>query len=455
MRDGRTPSPRSAVRISAGSILPRISRDPLAAFAEIGARARGAVARLDLGPLRSYLVTSPEHVQHVLVDNADNYQREGMLWRPARQIIGDGLGGDGPRWAASRQVLQPFYGAKRMAEAVPAMSAVIDEVVAGWADRARDGRPIDAVDAMTSVVNRVAATVFFSDRISPAAADRLGRAIVEAFHAQGPRMFLPFVPQSVPLPGWRRFRRANGVIDEIVAELIRRSRADAAAPIGRDGADAEDVLSVLRQARDPTGREWDDARIHDDVVAVLAAGTETTATTLAWLWVVLDRHPEVVDRLRREAARPLTDGGPTDRPYTRMVLHELVRLYPVGWVIPRQAVRADSIDGVPIEAGRTVFVCPYLTHRDDRLWPDPERFDPERFAPGRARERHRFAYVPFGAGGHQCLGRQLYMIEAALILGAVLNRYRPEVIGGTARITPRAGLTLTPRQPVPLRLRPV
>jgi cytochrome P450 len=195
------------------------------------------------------------------------------------------------------------------------------------------------------------------------------------------------------------------------------------------------------------------------VVALFVAATETTAMALTWLWVALDGNPEVARTLRGEVDRVVGAAAPTPAhlsqlPYTRMVLRELLRLYPVAWFLPRSVRRADVIAGVRIDAGSTVVLSPYLTHRLPGVWQDPLAFSPERFAPEQAAGRHRYAYFPFGAGPHQCLGSHLFMMEATLIVATMLSRYRPEPLAAPP-VAPRAAVTLRPSRRVEMVLRPV
>lgn len=457
-------------------------RDPIRAFEQVGARSAGRIVRLNLGLFHPYLVTRPEHVQHVLVDNVATYRRDGMLWQPVRRLVGDGLGGDDAGWQASRELLLPLFSGRNIAALSRLTARAVGEAVAELDGPARTGQPVDAAVTMTRVVNRAAAQAFFGGRISPLDAERLGDAIARAFTSLGARMLLPFVPGSVPLPGSQTFDRAVRIVDGIIYPLIERYRPSGTDPdtstnagtstsdgdgtstgdlddgpgAGADGVG--DLVSLLCRARGPTGRRLTDRQIRDDLVAIYVAGSETMAVALTWLWVILDRHPEVVDGLRDETGGPgnasLVDGHlPARLPYTRMVLQELLRLYPSAWIIPRRVVRADRIAGVRLSAGSTVLVSPYLTQRLPALWEQPEQFRPERFTPERVRQRHRFAYFPFGAGPHQCLGTQFFMMEAQLIVAAMLRRFRITV-PNRAIATPQAAATLRPRRPIHLLLSP-
>jgi cytochrome P450 len=191
---------------------------------------------------------------------------------------------------------------------------------------------------------------------------------------------------------------------------------------------------------------------------MFVAGSESTAVALTWLWVALDANPQVAARLVDEVEVAL-GGEPVNRShlprlgYTKMVLSELLRLYPVGWIIPRTVVEPDAIDGVRIDGGSTVVVSPYLTNRLRGAWERPDTFDPDRFAPEPTAARHRFAYLSFGAGPHQCLGSHFFTVEAQLIVAAILRRYRP-VLTGPRPIAPRPVMTLKPSRQVILTLAP-
>jgi cytochrome P450 len=202
----------------------------------------------------------------------------------------------------------------------------------------------------------------------------------------------------------------------------------------------------------------DVGQIRDDLVNVYGAATETTAMSLTWLWAVLHENPEVNDRLHQEIDDVVGDGPvrPAHVPrltYLRMVLQEVLRVHPPGWIIPRQAVADTEIGGVRIKAGSQVLVSPYTTHRLPEFWDRPHEFDPERWSPEREERRHPFAFLPFGGGPHVCLGRHLYYLEAPLVIANVLSRYR-QVLTNPQRLTPVPGASVRPKEKLMLRLTP-
>lgn len=428
---------RSTLRIA--------GRQGLRAFDRIGEGYGGSLARLNLGLFRPYLVTHPDHVRHVL-RGAETYVREGMIWRPLRRLEGHGIAGEGPRWRTSRRILQPRFTARHVTSLAHLMAQAAAEAYDRLAGDAPG--PVDLTFAMTRFTHQVLTRVFFSDRITLADCDRLGEAIATAFRSVGVRIVLPFLGDAVPVPGDRVFRRAVRTVDEIVQPLIDESRA-------RDG---DDLITLLLHATDEDGRRLSDRAVRDDVVAMYVAGTETTALTLTWLWLLVDAHPEVGRRLGDEVRRVVGDGpvGPAHLPeltYTRMVIQEVLRLYPVGWVVPRTVARPDTLAGVELRPGDTVLLSPYLTHRLPEFWPDPYAFRPERFAAGREADRHRFAYFPFGGGAHQCLGNHFAMREAELAVAGLLSRFRPEVVRPQS-LDAKITVVLEPRDRPRVRLHP-
>ncbi|WP_415624398.1 cytochrome P450 [Phytohabitans flavus] len=433
--------------------LPRLIRDPFGALQAIAEEADGEVVRLELGWFRPYLVTNPDHVQHVLRDNVDNYVRDGqgLFWRPIRRLLGEGILADGPVWEASRRNLQPLFSAKHVESLVDSMADMIAAAVDDLDRYAREGTPIDAGAEMSRIVHLTVIKVFFRDRITVEQAERMVPALDTIATSIAFRLLLPFVPNAVPLPGDRAFRRAVRTIDEIVFPIVRECR--------RDPGDGDDIVATLCRARGADGQPLTEQQVRDDVVTMFGAATETTGVLLTWLWPVLQAHPEVAgrlyaevdqvvgsDRVRREHLAGLG--------YTRMVLDELLRLYPSGWLFPRTAVAGDVIGGVRLRPRATVLISPFLTQRLDAHWADPLEFRPDRFEPGVSGHVHRYAYFPFGGGPHQCIGKHVFLVEAQLIVAAMLSRFRPR-LASQAMPGPQVAASLRPASEVRMTLLPV
>jgi cytochrome P450 len=189
--------------------------------------------------------------------------------------------------------------------------------------------------------------------------------------------------------------------------------------------------------------------VRNQVVTIFMAGHETTALALTWTWYLLSQHPAVEASLHAELDAVLSGRSPRHEDlakltYTRMVIEESMRLYPPAHTLSRTAMDDDEVLGRRIPKGARILIVPWLLHRNPRLWADPERFDPQRFAPEPAASRHRFAYIPFGAGPRICIGAAFAMAEAMLILATIAQRYRLRLKPGFP-VEPQGLITLRAR----------
>lgn len=433
-------------RSSAPTLLPQMMRDRLKVMRDVVAE-YGDVVRLPLGPKTLHLFNHPDHAKHVLADNPGNYHK-GIGLIHARRVIGDGLlTSEGELWRKQRKVIQPVFQAKRLARQFDAIAEEAERLVTRL--RAHEGGdPVDMREEMTGLTLGVLGRTLLDTDLG--AFDSIGHSF-EAVQDQAmfEMMTLGTVPIWSPLPKQTRFRRARRDLERIVDRLA----ADRAA---HPTADRDDVISRLiastEQEKDPRVAR---TRLRDELVTLLLAGHETTASTLSWAFYLADAHPDVWQRLHEEAVEVFS-GAPLGYEdlhrfsYTSMVLEEVMRLYPPVWILPRLAQHEDEIGGYHVPAGADVLVCPYLLHRHPGFWPDPDAFDPERFAPGNSTGRNRYAYIPFGAGPRFCVGNNLGMLEATLVLATAARDLRLkkvpdyEVVGEpmlTLRV--RGGLPMT------------
>jgi cytochrome P450 len=237
------------------------------------------------------------------------------------------------------------------------------------------------------------------------------------------------LPLDYPTPRNRRFRRVSAEMYAIVDRILARR----AGVIDGSGA-GDDMLSRLRAARDPeTGQPLSAQEIRDQVLVFLLAGHETTAGALTFTLHLLGRHPEIQERV--------ATGDPD---LVRATVLEGMRLYPPAHTTERRASVDTEIAGHRIVRGTPVLVSPWVTHRHPGFWPDPERFDPERFLG--EHDRPRYAYFPFGGGPRSCIGEHFAMLEATVLLGTLLARYRVESLDARMRLEPL--ITLRPAEPV-------
>ncbi|GLW05809.1 cytochrome P450 [Microtetraspora sp. NBRC 13810] len=406
----------------------------------------GDAARLAIGPRTLYFFNHPDHAKHVLADNSANYHK-GIGLVQARRALGDGLlTSEGDLWRKQRRVVQPAFQNKRISQQADVIAEEAAKLVARLRARA-GGEPVDLVQELTGLTLGVLGRTLLDADLSAHA------SVGHSFEAvQDQAMFemvtQGMVPLWTPLPKQLRFRRARRELERVVERLVaeRGERPEG------DDALSRLVVSVREESDPRVGRQ----RLRDELVTLLLAGHETTASTLGWTFHLLDRHPEVLERLREEVVGTLGDRLPGYEdlhglPYTAMVIQEAMRLYPPVWILPRVAQAEDEVGGFHVPAGADVLVCPYTLHRHPAFWTEPERFDPDRFDPKLPKSRPQYAYIPFGAGPRFCVGNHLGMVEATFVLAMVVRELRLSAVPGH-RAVPEPMLSLRLGGGLPVRV---
>jgi len=438
--------PPGPPRTATIGLLRRLNGDRLGLMTSTAAR-YGDASRLAIGPKVLYFFNHPEHAKHVLADNSANYHK-GIGLVQAKRALGDGLlTSEGELWREQRKIIRPAFQPKRLAQ----QAGIVADEAARLVARLRahqGGDPVDVMREMTGLTLGVLGRALLD-------ADLAGFGSVgDSFEAvQDQAMFemvsLSMVPTWVPLPKQLRFRRARRELQRVVDHLAAERTAS------RRAGGNEDVVSrLIASTSQEADRKVGEQRLRDELVTLLLAGHETTASTLSWAFYLIDGHPEVLERLRDEADEVLGDRLPVHADlrrltYTTMVVQEVMRLFPPVWILTRQAQAADQVAGYHVPAGADVLVCPYTLHRHPAFWTAPDRFDPDRFDPDRARNRPGYSYLPFGAGPRVCVGSNLGMLEAVFVIAMVARDLRLRTAAGH-EVVPEPMLSLRVRGGLPM-----
>jgi cytochrome P450 len=399
-----------------------------------------------------FWLNDPTAIKRVLVDNVANYSKTALERRFFAAVFGDGLlSTDGETWRAHRRIMAPSFDPRSVAAYAPTMAAASERFAARWTAM-EPGAEVDMAAEMTALTLEIIAQTMFST--SSARLAWLINETVQNVLAANSFSLLDIAPVIGGLRLKARDARMRAIFAELDAaldRLIAEREMDAAnAPM--------DLLGRLLAAKDAeTGAGMTAREVRDQVVTIFLAGHDTTAGTMTWVWYLLARNPAEAARLHAELGSVLAGRTPTAEdvqrlPYTRMVIEEAMRLYPVApGVSDRQARAADTLAGVRVPKGALVFINSWVLHRNPALWPDPERFDPERFSSERSKDRPRHAYIPFGAGPRVCIGAALATTEAVLILAVLAQRYRPTLVSERP-VRLQHKVTLHPRGGLPMRL---
>jgi cytochrome P450 len=426
--------------------LPRFWREPLSTLVN-AQREGGDVVRIDLGTLRFYLLSRPDHVKWVLQENAENYSKG---YDRVKVLLGNGLiMSEGASWLQQRRLMQPAFHQRRLEGFTAIMVKETQKTLEHWETLAYEGRTLDVAEEMKLLTQRIIVKTMFSTEVG--AEDEIAWAFDTALLGIDVRSLMPRWFGWLPIPFNRRFKRALAILDEEVYRIICQRRR------GGQGK-GDDLVRMLMETRvEETGESMSDQQLRDEVMTIYLAGHETMANTLSWVWYLLSKNPEAARKVREEVSYVLKGRSPgfKDLPtlvYTRMVIDETLRLYPPAWIVSRRAIEDDELCGYRIPAGSRLMLSPYVTHRRAELWENPEGFDPERFASGNSNGRQRYAYYPFGGGPRQCIGNNFALMEATLVVSMVMQRYRLDLIPGQeVKAQPRS--TLGPRPGVRVKLR--
>ena len=351
---------------------------------------------------------------------------------------------DGARHLRERRLLMPPFHGERMQAYGEVMRAITDRSIERWPV----GRPFPIHPQMQGItLDVILQTVFGLDEGADLVRlrDRLTRLLSLGAN---PFMLIPWLQTDLgPLSPWGRIVRLRREIDEILFAQIARRRA-----AGRAGR--EDVLAMLIEARDETGQPMSDSELRDEMITLLVAGHETTATSLAWMFHRILQRPDVLDKLRTELRRvvgsgPVAPHHVAELEYLDATIKETQRLNPIVPVVGRRLQAPTRLGGHDLPAGVTAAPCIYLTHRRPDLWPDPERFDPDRFL---GKRTSPYQFFPFGGGVRYCLGAAFATYEMKVVLAQVLSRVvlRPAP-GHTVHVV-RRSITFAPSAGMPVVL---
>lgn len=425
-----------------------LRKDPLAVWPEEAYEA-DTYLRNFLG-LKRRLLNAPAMIRHVLVDNIANYRRAPGSARILGALTGNGLLlAEADEWKHQRRTIAPALTPRNVP--VLARHAVIaaEETIADL--RAAGEQPVDLLGAMQQLALEIAARSMFSLEMrehGPALRGYIVRFAEELGRAGLLDMLLPGGMSAPRDPARRRFQAQwMSLIEQIMEARMRASVADA----------PRDLFDLLVAARDPeTSAPFTRPQLRDQVATMIAAGHETTGTTLFWSLYLLALAPWAQELLAAEVADVAISPETVEQVlprlvYTKAVVSEALRLYPAAYTISRQAISGDHVAGIDIPAGSQVVVLPWLLHRHRRLWRDPDVFDPSRFLP-EATPPDRFAYLPFSTGPRICVGAAFAMAEMLLIVARLIQTFRVE-LADPEPILPVAAVTLRPDRAGKFRLR--
>ncbi|MBY0363967.1 MAG: cytochrome P450 [Phreatobacter sp.] len=430
------------------AFLRRLIDNPLATWPQ--AVFEEKVHRVPFGKRDLLFVMDPPLVDEVLVAKAASFPKAPII----RRTIGPAVGNDsiftaeGAAWRWQRRAASPPFRHGTLLSFVPTFGASADATIERLG--AVSGATVDMAEAMMETTFDVIVETMLSGR-TRFDTRRFGEEISRYFDTVGwiAAYTTLKLPEWLPYPGRRRAMAGNRFLRQEMARVIAERRAE---PLAEP-----DLLDALIAATDPeTGRAMTDAELADNLLTFVVAGHETTALALTWALWLIGNAPAVEARLVEEVATVVGE-GPVEAShidglvYAKQVIQEAMRLYPPAPIIPRIAAEDVMLGDMHISKGTPVYIPVYAVHRHKLIWDNPAAFDPDRFAPDKARQFHRGAYLPFGAGPRICIGAAFAQIEAVAILVTLIRRLRFVPLPDH-RPMPTTRLTLRPAGGMPMRV---
>ena len=368
------------------------------------------------------LINGADAIHRVLVENPGNYRRPPAAIRILRPVVGDGLLlSEGHSWRHQRRTIAPAIAPRVMPMLARHIGAVAEETVASL--RSRSHAPLNLLQEMQFAALEIAGRSMFSLEMGAFGHEMRAMLGDYGMRLSQPHLLDMLLPASIPAPRdfarWRFRRRWTALIERIINARLASD----------EGGVPRDLFDLVRSARDPeTGDAFTREQLRDQVATMIVAGHATTATSLFWSLYLLANAPGWQDAIAAETSG--LDLGPEGAPdalaslvQTRAVVSEALRLYPPAFTMMRIAIETDRAGDLEIPRGAVLMIAPWVLHRHRGLWRDPDAFDPSRFLPGQP-PPPRFAYLPFGAGPRICVGAQFAMVEATLILAALVQSFR-------------------------------
>jgi cytochrome P450 family 135 len=385
--------------------------------------------RFVFGPV--VFIADPATIKQVFRGDPDTFHAGEGNATPLEPLMGRNsvLLLDGPEHMRQRKLMLPSFHGERMQRYGPLMEEIAERKIARWPV----GRPFGLRPHTQAITLEIVMRTVFGiqdaerlERLSQRLAEMLDIGMQSRALAA---IAIPPVRRTLGRRIWKRFLRLRAAADAEIYDEIARRREVA------DIADRDDVLSILLQAHDEDGRPMTDQELRDELMTLLVAGHETTATSLAWAFDLLLRHPAELARLRAEIE---ADNG-TD--YLDVVIKETLRIRPVVPGVIRVLKAPTELHGFQLPAGVRVAPNIYLTHRRPDVYPEPERFRPERFledAPD------TYSWIPFGGGIRRCLGASFALYEMKIVIPAILRAVELRAAAAEPERIRRRAVTFVP-----------
>ena len=422
------------------------AKDPLAFIVKYS-KIHGDTFYVNMRLSRFLMTSHPEAFKLLLQSNHKNYIKD-KFYRKLKMALGEGLlMNEGESWMRQRRLAQPAFYKKRLEALFETMVDISEEYLQSLESHRGTGRAINITDEMYKVTSDIVVKTLLGADIREDI-EEIQQTILKTQTYVVKHIRRPFLAFLAYFTGeHRQFLKDVSRFDKSIYNVIQ----------SRKGSNKQhnDLLSMLMAARDAeTGEPMTDKQLRDEVITIYVAGHETSSNALSWTWYLLTTHPEIYRKVKDEVVSKLGNSRPDHASimsltYTKQVIEESMRLFPPAWALGREAIEEDELLGVKIKKKDMIFLSIYELHRQEKYWPDPDKFDPDRFHPENSKDRSKFHYLPFGAGPRMCIGNHFAIMEILLLIAMMIRKFDFEILEGHP-VVPEPLITLRPKYGVKL-----
>ncbi len=399
---------------------------------------------------KAIMSVDPDFTQYILQKNNKNYHKSKLQTEAVGKYVGKGLlTANGAYWLKQRRLIQPGFKKDKIVKLMSLMYEVVEDYVEELKSRLHDGaQEIEITEEMSLLTLKIISKALFSTGIEGEQLELLNKAVTDLQTA---------IIKSVRQPmfnWWRTLTGENAKNDklsqqtyDLITGIIEARR--------KDTGEYNDLLDMLlHSVYEDTGEGMTTKQILDEALIIFVAGHETTANALSWTLYLLDKHPDISDKLITESNKVKLEGDITYQDvakmdYNRQILSEAMRLYPPAWITDRVALEDDEFNGIKITKGDVIGLYIYGAHHSNKLWDEPDKFNPSRFERDKMKSNHPYAYYPFGGGPRLCIGQQFAMVEMQLSLMELIKNFKFELkedhpieLSPLVTLRPRHGLKM-------------
>jgi cytochrome P450 len=415
-----------------------VLKDPLAFFVSTFAE-YGDIYNVNSNFYTIYVTANPEYIQEIMVTNKKDYAKSDD-YKVLKYSLGNGLlTSEGEFWKKQRRIAQPAFHRESMKSLLDTMIVSTQATVEAWKQKSQ----VELTDEMSFLALDIVTKCLFGTVLESDYA-KIQQAITVENEYLTERIMKPFKPPFlVPTSKNRAYRKARAYSSSLILDIIKKRQ--------ENPSEHHDLLSMLMNSEDEdTGEKMSNQQLKDESITIFVAGHETTSNALSWTFYLLSQHPEKLLLLQEEIDRVLQGKNPDfqslkELEYTQMVLEESMRLYPPAWTILRKVVQDTGMDGYSFKKDTRLILDIYMLHRHPDYWENPTVFEPARFEPEQKKQRHKYAYIPFGAGQRMCIGNNFAMMEMKIVLVMLLQNFHISLAKNAPEVVPEPLITLRPK----------